>query len=352
MKCDGNLVECDSAQLITGRTAHILQTQPTIDKIQVVASAHSTITRPRQRLKQVPRRRQQQERQEATIDNEKKGLINMADETSERSFRGCRAYLCSGDFVEFACCLTLFIVSAGFGAAHLEPFQRPLPVQLLENSGDYVRNLMFDQPMNDETVPNEAVVVIGMWLPLILQMLIASCKGWRGDCHRTICVYLVALALTGLATEAIKVYVGYFRPIFFSVCDPTQDYSACQEAYDDDARKSFLSGHSSLSFAGLGQLFLYIHTRWGVPSVTTSKALDHGDEEVVYSTDEASRRQIARMRTARLCSILALLPLGLAAFIACSRIVDNRHHPVDVVGGSVLGGALTVFVQGLWFTQP
>jgi len=52
----------------------------------------------------------------------------------------------------------------------------------------------------------------------------------------------------------------------------------------------------------------------------------------------------------RFVSIAALLvPMGVATFIAASRIVDNKHHPADVVGGAVLGTAVSVFVNGLWF---
>jgi membrane-associated phospholipid phosphatase len=44
-----------------------------------------------------------------------------------------------------------------------------------------------------------------------------------------------------------------------------------------------------------------------------------------------------------------LLPMGLALFIAASRVVDNKHFPADVVGGSLLGAAISYYVYGLWF---
>jgi membrane-associated phospholipid phosphatase len=293
---------------------------------------------------------------------------NMTDAPRPTFATQCRNYLRSGDCIELIAGLALFMVSAGVGGTNIAPRQRALSYQVVSNSdnnnnnngddangnGMYIRNLMFDQPVNAETVPNLAVVLLSLWVPLILQMVLSSWKGLRGDRHKTICVYLVAIALTGLATECIKLYVGYFRPIFYSICNPSDDYSQCTSDDVNDARKSFLSGHSSLSFAGLGQLFLYIHKRFGVPSVTSSpvKSIVTHDEEIAMPSSSSVQDDTAhagQLRKARLCSILALIPMALAVYIAASRIVDNRHHPADVVGGSVLGASLTIFVHGLWF---
>ena len=40
-----------------------------------------------------------------------------------------------------------------------------------------------------------------------------------------------------------------------------------------------------------------------------------------------------------------LVCLTLALFVSCSRIVDYKHHPSDVVAGAALGGALAVTVH-------
>jgi membrane-associated phospholipid phosphatase len=47
-------------------------------------------------------------------------------------------------------------------------------------------------------------------------------------------------------------------------------------------------------------------------------------------------------------SILCLLPLALALFIASSRVVDNKHFPADVVAGSVLGFSIARYFHFLW----
>ena len=73
--------------------------------------------------------------------------------------------------------------------------------------------------------------------------------------------------------------------------------------------RSFPSGHSSSSFAGLFYLSLYLAGKLHV--------LDQRGE--VWRT------------------ILVLIPSLTASCIAISRIMDARHHPFDVLFGSAMG---------------
>ena len=73
--------------------------------------------------------------------------------------------------------------------------------------------------------------------------------------------------------------------------------------------RSFPSGHSSSSFAGLFYLSLYLSGKLHV--------LDQRGE--VWRT------------------LIVLIPTLAASCIAMSRIMDARHHPVDVLFGSALG---------------
>ena len=43
-----------------------------------------------------------------------------------------------------------------------------------------------------------------------------------------------------------------------------------------------------------------------------------------------------------LTKLVQLSLLSSAVFCAVSRLLDHRHHPVDVVGGSILGSVLGV----------
>ena len=76
-----------------------------------------------------------------------------------------------------------------------------------------------------------------------------------------------------------------------------------------DGFRSFPSGHSSGSFAGLFYLSLYLAGKLHL--------LDNRGE--VWKT------------------FIVLLPMLGAALIAISRIMDARHHPFDVISGSLLG---------------
>jgi diacylglycerol diphosphate phosphatase / phosphatidate phosphatase len=76
-----------------------------------------------------------------------------------------------------------------------------------------------------------------------------------------------------------------------------------------DGFRSFPSGHSSSSFAGLSYLSLYLAAKLHV--------LDNRGE--VWRT------------------VVVLIPTMAASCVAMSRIMDARHHPFDVLFGSALG---------------
>lgn len=159
--------------------------------------------------------------------------------------------------------------------------------------------------------------------------------------HRTACVYLVAQGLNLLLTNAIKYYVGYLRPIFYDVCIPDETYEACTSGEgEQEARKSFVSGHSSMAFCGLGLLSFYLERRFGLSSLQVLRW--HPESGLVLLDYQRP------LRLARMASIVSYTPLLLAGFIAASRVVDNKHFPADVVGGSVLGLAVASWIHKLW----
>ena len=49
---------------------------------------------------------------------------------------------------------------------------------------------------------------------------------------------------------------------------------------------------------------------------------------------------------------IILAPIAGAAFIAGSRVVDNRHHWEDVLVGSALGAGVAILAYGLNFHWP
>lgn len=253
----------------------------------------------------------------------------MAEEEQENEETSCtwREYLTTPDFKELLTCGVFFGLI--FIPSSMGPRERPIPFQLLQ-TGEYVLNQSLNESYEGETVSDTLLVHLAISMPWMLQVLGSFTIGPRRDCHATMCSFLFGMSLNLLATEVLKLYVGYLRPIFYDLCQPDEDFETCTAETSDSKRKSFPSGHASTSFCGLLLFSLYIRKRLGMERWRKDPS--------AYSVYRA-----------RAWSIVSLLPLALALFIASSRIVDNKHFPADVVGGALLGGATAVFAHDLWF---
>lgn len=140
--------------------------------------------------------------------------------------------------------------------------------------------------------------------------------GWLG--------LLLAQGSAFVITGSLKNLIGKPRPDIIARCKPDQALvealaqftlatkALCTETDShimQDGFRSFPSGHSSSSFAGLFYLSLYLAAKLHV--------LDQKGE--VWRT------------------FIVLVPTLAAACVAGSRIMDARHHPFDVLFGSALG---------------
>lgn len=140
--------------------------------------------------------------------------------------------------------------------------------------------------------------------------------GWLG--------LFLAQGAAFVITGSLKNLIGKPRPDVIARCKPDQakvdalaiftlaTKALCTQTEEDvmqDAFRSFPSGHSSSSFAGLFYLSLYLAGKLHV--------LDQRGE--VWRT------------------VIVLIPTLAAACVAGSRIMDARHHPFDVIFGSLLG---------------
>lgn len=144
-------------------------------------------------------------------------------------------------------------------------------------------------------------------------------RAW--DLNLTLLGFFLSLAATITVTNAFKSAVGRPRPDIIDRCRPSADaysdelyklanWTICtRTSLLKDGFRSFPSGHSSISFAGLGFLSLFLAGRLAV--------LDQRGQ--VYKT------------------VIVGAPLIAAAVVAISRLMDYRHHPFDVMFGSSLG---------------
>ncbi|KAG8966875.1 hypothetical protein FRC03_011196 [Tulasnella sp. 419] len=149
------------------------------------------------------------------------------------------------------------------------------------------------------------------------------------DLHNSLLGAILSLGLTGTVTNLVKITVGRPRPDVIDRCQPREGSqnaspyglvtaAICTQTDHEilkDGFRSFPSGHSSLSFAGLGFLSFYLAGK-------------------LHLWDK-------RGHTGK--AWLSLAPLMGAALVAVSRTMDYRHHWQDVLTGSILGLTLSFF---------
>ena len=181
-----------------------------------------------------------------------------------------------------------------------------------------------------DTIPAYYLLLIGVVAPAILSYLFLRYyfKARRYQIHITILGLVLAVGFTYLFTNIIKLSAGRLRPDFLSRCHPAQNttvFSCTGNAkLVREGRKSFPSGHTSYSFAGMGYLSLVLLGHFTIPSLA-----------------------------GRSLKILVVsLPLLLASFIGLSRIFDYRHHWQDVLGGAVLGLSVAYVTYRQYFPNP
>ncbi|PON34195.1 Lipid phosphate phosphatase [Parasponia andersonii] len=188
-------------------------------------------------------------------------------------------------------------------------------------------------PMKDNTVPVWAVPVYAVLLPIVIFVLIYLRRRDVYDLHHSILGLLFAVLITGVITDAIKNAVGRPRPDFFWRCFPdgVDAYDRwgdviCHGKASDirEGHKSFPSGHTSWSFAGLGFLSLYLSGK-------------------IQVFDR-------RGHIAKLC--IVFLPLLVASLVGVSRVDDYWHHWQDVFAGGLLGLVVATFCYCQFFPPP
>ena len=249
---------------------------------------------------------------------------------------------CGTVFVPEALSAALLLILA-FSISILPPFNSPF----LE------RDAALSKERLDASIPSWLLGILCALLPALVLLGIHAAsyalhqrRGWL-PLHLLLGLALALLG-TMLATDAIKNVVGSKRPNFFDLCQyatysaaiDTHDASSAAwalylnltaqggvgrlgkcagpEALVADAQRSFPSGHSSLSFAGMAFTALALRSALGV-------------------------------RPRDFFSPLALAcgcPLALAAWVAATRVRENWHREIDVTAGAVLGCAMALMGWG------
>ncbi|XP_062145335.1 lipid phosphate phosphatase 2-like [Alnus glutinosa] len=189
-------------------------------------------------------------------------------------------------------------------------------------------------PLKGNTVPFWAVPIVAILLPFAVILIYYFIKRDVYDLHHGIMGLLFSVFITAVITDAIKDGVGRPRPDFFWRCFPdgkgvfdsvtrnvlcTGNKSVIKEGH-----KSFPSGHTSWSFAGLGFLAWY---QAGKIRVFDRKG-----------------------HVAKLCVVFS--PILLASLVGVSRVDDYWHHWQDVFAGGLLGMTVASFCYLQFFPAP
>ncbi|KAF7123814.1 hypothetical protein RHSIM_Rhsim12G0086500 [Rhododendron simsii] len=207
----------------------------------------------------------------------------------------------------------------------IEPFHRFV-------GEDMMTDLKY--PLKGNTIPFWAVPIFGILLPFAIIIAYYFVRRDVYDLHHAILGLLFSVLLTGVLTDAIKDAVGRPRPDFFWRCfpdgkgvfDPVTRNVMCTglKRVIKEGHKSFPSGHTSWSFAGLGFLSLYLSGK--------IRAFDR------------------KGHVAKLC--ISFLPLLVAALVGVSRVDDYWHHWQDVFAGGLLGLTVACFCYLQFFPPP
>ncbi|CAF0883604.1 unnamed protein product [Brachionus calyciflorus] len=148
--------------------------------------------------------------------------------------------------------------------------------------------------------------------------------------------YLFGLLCTLIITLIGKKTIGRLRPNFLDVCKPNGNpYKLLCDTQNTgntylipgehfkclnldlsgiiESRKSFPSGHSSSIFYSMIFLIFYVHKFW-------------------------NKRNLGFIP-----QFFQFVCFATAWFVALSRVTDNKHHPTDVLAGTVLGIIIACF---------
>ncbi|XP_061346149.1 lipid phosphate phosphatase 2-like isoform X2 [Gastrolobium bilobum] len=222
--------------------------------------------------------------------------------------------------------LILLLLAAIDGVLNMiEPFHRYV-------GKDMMTNLMF--PFKEDTIPMWAVPILSIFIPILIFVAFYFVRRDIYDLHHAILGLMFASLITGVITDAIKDAVGRPRPNFFERCFPDKKPVFDKDTGDvlctgikaviKEGYKSFPSGHTSWSFAGLGFLSWYLSGK--------IRVFDR------------------RGHIGKLC--LVLLPLLIAALVGVTRVDDYWHHWTDVFAGGLIGIIVSSICYLLLFPFP
>lgn len=217
----------------------------------------------------------------------------------------------------------------------IRPYARPIDL----------KDPAYTKPLVADLVPSFPLLIAAYAIPLTTVLgveLFHVFRRPRGQHKPVLPLAELALALfeanglTVLVTDILKSAAGRPRPHFAAVCGaylaspPAAPFTCTGVALAvDEARRSFPSGHSSLSMSAAVFTACYLAAvlRHGSGGAGGASGVGGGGRWRVWM------------------GLVVSAPLLMAAGVAVSRTIDYHHHWSDVVAGATLGGGLAM---ALW----
>ncbi|KAF2158438.1 hypothetical protein M409DRAFT_31050 [Zasmidium cellare ATCC 36951] len=310
----------------------------------------------------------------------------------------------------------VLIAAAGGGLNFVRPYHRPF--SLLDLNISY--------PIESELSITTVFLVTGLAPAIIILLIVATCvPGWkisrsmkRADALRLKAWELekgwaglaLALATSFFITQGSKQLFGKPRPNMLARCQPDLtdiashvvggygqsinpewtlvDTSICTTSdlhTLDDGFRSFPSGHSSFSFAGLVYLTLFLCSKFsiGIPALPFPRTPTDNPPYFPTRTNNFELQPRMRDQTdardpVRISSLeniahpppansllirnsaasppvhllaIAFVPIAVAIYIGSTRYTDFYHFGFDIIAGSLLG-ICTAWISFRWYHLP
>jgi len=234
---------------------------------------------------------------------------------------------------DFLVIIILSILTIVIKYGGLEPYFR----------GFYCYDSSIHYPYKSSTISSELALSLSIVIPVlyinIMEVVIylkqnTSLSTVASQLYNSTKIFSIGAITTGLLTSVGKLTIGRLRPHFLSVCKVDLDLTpeVCGTLQDPvyvtkftclnddmsrvhDARLSFPSGHSSAAFYSCVFTALYLKV----------KTRSHSSMVLLNQ----------------------IFLLSYAWYCALTRVSDYKHHPTDVLAGSILGSVVAVFFINL-----
>lgn len=236
----------------------------------------------------------------------------------------------------------------------------------LYNQQFFEQDLSLSYTNYNSRVSSDANIVFSTVIPAIVIVLLCTIPQYnvirhikQNNTSLKVCLivhfalYLgYTLLVTSIITNIIKCVASSPRPNFFDYCNYQHfstnntlylnltsygkegNYSLCFASYEDinDSRKSFPSGHASLSFAAM----LYISLLFDF-YFDNKKILNFGDD-----VEFIKRKKY--INDFEMLKLLCYLPLMVCTWISITRIQDNKHRIQDITVGALIGSIVCYLI--------